>query len=144
VSYDDKKCKVYFNDRLVWHDGRESTTGLWVLLLRLKEAHLPDMANIVEAEATVHSSNVFVTTFKAALIQYLHQALFSPTESTLLHAIRNNQLRTWPVLTLHAVRKYLPETSAQTDKDHMKRQQQGIRSTKENQTLMMTRMYKKI
>ena len=33
VSYDDKKCKVYFKRKVVWHGGREPTTELWMLPL---------------------------------------------------------------------------------------------------------------
>ena len=37
----------------------------------------------------------------------------------------------WPGLTVKAVQKYLPYSSPATDKGHMKRQKQGIRSTKD-------------
>ena len=70
-------------------------------------------------------------TSKASLIQYLHQAAFCPPKATLLKALHNNQFVTWPSLTVKAVQKYLPESSPATDKGHMKRQKQGIRSTKE-------------
>jgi hypothetical protein len=70
-------------------------------------------------------------TSKEALIKYLHQCLFSPTKRTLLHAIENKQLTTWPGLTTRAVQKYLPDSAPATDKGHMKRQKQGIRSTRQ-------------
>ena len=70
-------------------------------------------------------------TSKASLVQYLHQAAFSPPKATLLKAVHNNQFVTWPGLTVKAVQKYLPDSSPATDKGHMKRQKQGIRSTKE-------------
>ena len=69
-------------------------------------------------------------TSKASLVQYLHQAAFSPPKATLLKAVHNNQFLTWPGLTVKAVKKYLPDSSPATDKGHMKRQKQGIRSTK--------------
>jgi hypothetical protein len=69
-------------------------------------------------------------TTKQELIQYLHQCLFCPPKRTLLKAIRNKQLSTWPDLTIEAVEKYLPASCPATDKGHMKRQAQGIRSTK--------------
>jgi hypothetical protein len=62
-------------------------------------------------------------------VQFLHQCLFSPPKITLLKAIENNQLATWP-LTAEAVKKYLPDKSPATDKGSMKRQRQGIRSKK--------------
>jgi hypothetical protein len=70
-------------------------------------------------------------TCKESLIKYLHQCLFSPPKRTLLKAIANNQFATWPGMTAKAVQQYLPESSPATDKGHMKRQKQGIRSTKE-------------
>ena len=69
-------------------------------------------------------------TSKRDLITYLHQCLFSPPKRTLLKAIHNNQLVTWPGLTTKAVSKYLDDDSPATDKGHMKRLRQGIRSTK--------------
>jgi len=90
VSYDDERCKVYFKNKLVWHGGREPTTQLWVLPLCPAQTALPNLHDIVSAEAQIHcANNAFVTTSKAALIRYLHQALFSPTKTTLLKAIRN-------------------------------------------------------
>ena len=44
---------------------------------------------------------------------------------------KNNQLATWPGLTVEAVQKYLPDSCPATDKGHMKRQQKGIISTKD-------------
>ena len=67
---------------------------------------------------------------KEEVIKFLHQCLFCPTKSTLLKAIRNNQLATWAGLTAEAVEYYLPESWPANDKGHMKRQQKGIRSTK--------------
>ena len=70
-------------------------------------------------------------TSKVRLVQYLHQAAFSPPKATLIKAVHNNPFVTWPGLTVKAVQKYLPESSLATDKGQMKRQKQGIRSKKE-------------
>ena len=69
-------------------------------------------------------------TSNASLIQYLHQAAFSPPKATLLKALHNYQFAMWPGLTAKAIQKYLPDSSPATDKGHMKRQKKGIRSTK--------------
>ena len=74
-------------------------------------------------------ANAYVMTSKEALIRYLHQCLFSPTKKTLVKAIENNQLTTWPGLTAEAVRKHLPDSAPAADKGHMKRQHKGIRYT---------------
>ena len=57
-------------------------------------------------------------------------AYSAPPKATLLKAIKNNQLATWPGLTYEAVEKYLPDSCPATDKGHIKRQRKGIRSTK--------------
>ena len=51
-----------------------------------------------------------------------------PPQPTLLSAIKNKQLESWPGLTTVAVKKYLAESPA-TFKGHMKRPQKGIRTT---------------
>ena len=78
-----------------------------------------------------YAANAYQMTPKAALIKYLHQCLFCPTKKTLLKAIKNNQLVTWPGLTSAAVENYLPDHAPATDKGHMRRQRKGIQTTKE-------------
>ena len=46
------------------------------------------------------------------MLQYFHACLFSPTKSTLLKAIQNGNLATWPALTHDNVHKYMDETTA--------------------------------
>ena len=78
-----------------------------------------------------YAHNAYAMTLKSSLVQYLHQAVFSSPKATLLKAVHNNPFMMWPGLTVKAVKKYLPDSSPATDKGHMKRQKQGIRSTKE-------------
>ena len=66
-----------------------------------------------------YANNTYAMTSKASLVQYLHQAAFSPPKATLLKALHNNQIVTWPVLTVKAVKKYLPESAPATDEGHM-------------------------
>jgi hypothetical protein len=75
------------------------------------------------------ANNVYQMTSKDALVKFLHQCLFSPPKRTLVKALDNQQLPTWP-LTKEAVVKYLPDHSPATDKGSMKRQRKGLRSTK--------------
>ena len=76
------------------------------------------------------SNNAYQMTSKEELIRYLHQCLFCPPKSTLLKATLRG-------LSTEAVQKYLPDSCPATDKGHMKRQQKGIKSTKDkiNNTL---------
>ena len=87
--------------------------------------------HLAERSKNHAANNVYQMSLKEEIIKYLHQCLFCPTKSTLLKDIKNNQLSTWPGLTAEAVEKYLPNSFPATDKGHMKRQQKGIRSTKQ-------------
>ena len=75
------------------------------------------------------AENAYAMTSKELLIRYLHQFLFSQTKKTVVKAIENNQLTTLPGLTADAVRKHLPDYAPATDKNHIKRQRKGVRST---------------
>jgi hypothetical protein len=132
VKYNDKTCHVYFNHKIVWIGQREPSTGLWVLPLNPTNA--PDPTNPTPADAATNpvANNAYTMTSKESLIKYLHQRLFSPPKRNLIKAINNNQFTTWPGLTAKAVQQYLPDASPVTDKGHMKRQKQGIRTTKMN------------
>ena len=63
------------------------------------------------------------------MLQYFHACLFSPTKSTLLKAIQNGNLATWPALTHNNVHKYMDETTA-TALGHLDQCRQGLQSTK--------------
>jgi hypothetical protein len=47
-----------------------------------------------------------------ALVHYLHKALFSPTKSAILQAVKDGHLITWPGLTEDAINKHLKLTPA--------------------------------
>jgi hypothetical protein len=65
---------------------------------------------------------------QGALVHYLHKALFSPTKSALLQAVKNGHLVTWPGLTEDAIHKHLKLTPA-TAMGHMNQRRQNIMST---------------
>ncbi len=68
-------------------------------------------------------------------IKYLYAAAGYPVKDTWVKAINAGNYTTWPGLTATAVRKHFPE-SDETQKGHMKRQRQGLRSTQKLQTTM--------
>ena len=68
------------------------------------------------------------------IIKYHHAAAGYPVKDTWIKAINAGNYTTWPGLTSEAVRKHFPE-SDETQKGHMKRQRQGVRSTKILKTL---------
>jgi hypothetical protein len=58
------------------------------------------------------ANNVYELRNTGALFHYFHKALFSPTKSALLQAVKNGHLVTWPGLTEHAINKHLKLTPA--------------------------------
>jgi hypothetical protein len=97
---------------------RDLDTGLWRINLRQdnQQIHQPVAKNVYELRNT------------GALVHYLHKALFSPTKSALLQAVKNGHLITWPGLTEDAIHKHLKLTPA-TAMMHMNQRRQNIRST---------------
>jgi hypothetical protein len=97
---------------------RDLDTGLWRINLR------QDNQYVHQAVA----NNVYELRNTGALVHYLHKALFSPTKSALLEAVKNGHLVTWPGLTEDAIHKHLKLTPA-TAMGHMNQRRQNIRST---------------
>jgi hypothetical protein len=97
---------------------RDLDTGLWRINLKQINNHIPEpIANILyELRST------------GSLVHYLHKALFSPTSSALLQAVKDGHLITWPGLAEDAINKHLNLTPA-TAMGHMNQRRQNIRST---------------
>ncbi len=62
-------------------------------------------------------------------IRYLHAAAGFPVKDTWIKAIKARNFNTWPTITPKTVQCYFPE-SDETQKGHMKKQCQGVRSTR--------------
>ena len=113
VSYDTKHLNVFYRGNVVWKDTRKQLTGLWVLPLKqIGKIAQPRTHNTDNHTA----NNAYQMTSKEEIIRYLYQCLFCPPKSTLLKAIKKNQLEIWPGLTTEAVQKYLPGSCPATDK----------------------------
>jgi hypothetical protein len=93
-------------------------TGLWRINLKQTNKHIPDP--IV--------NNVYELRNIGALVHYLQKALFSPTKSAMLQAVKDGHLITWPGLTKDVINKHLKLTLA-TSMGHMNQRRQNIRST---------------
>jgi hypothetical protein len=98
--------------------ARDLDTGLWRINLRKDNQQLQQSV----------ANNVYELRNTGALFHYLYKALFSPTKSALLQAVKNGHLLTWPGLTEEAIRKHLKLTPA-TAMGHMNQRRQNIRST---------------
>jgi hypothetical protein len=97
---------------------RDLYTGLWRINLKQDNNHIPDPI----------ANNVYDLRNTGALVHYLHKALFSPTKSALLQAVKDGHLITWPSLTKDAIHKHLKLTPA-TAMGRMNQRRQNIRST---------------
>jgi hypothetical protein len=98
--------------------ARDLDTGLWRINLRKDNQQLQQSVE----------NNVYDFHNTGALFHYLHKALFSPTKSALLQAVKNGHLVFWPGLTEEAIHKHLKLTPA-TAMGHMNQRHQNIRST---------------
>jgi hypothetical protein len=95
--------------------------GLWRINLRREhQQHTHEVAN-----------NVYELRNTGEFVNYLHKAMFSPTNTALLQAFKNGHLITWPGLTEQAINKHLKVTPA-TAMGHMNQHHQNIRSTSPN------------
>jgi hypothetical protein len=87
--------------------------------------------NLKQDNQQIHhpvANNVYELRNTGALVHYLHKALFSPTKSALLQAVKNGHLVTWPGLIENAINKHLKLTLA-TVMGNMNQRRQKIRST---------------
>jgi hypothetical protein len=97
---------------------RDLNTGLWRINLKQTNYHTREPI----------SNNVYELRNTGALVQYLHKALFSPTKSAMLQAVKDGHLITWPGLTEDAINKHFKLTPAKA-MVHMNQRLQNIRST---------------
>ncbi len=75
------------------------------------------------------ASNVYDLPSINQTVKYLHAAGGFPTKETWLKAINAGNVATWPTINSSIVRRHFPE-SDETAKGHMKKQRQGVRSTR--------------
>jgi hypothetical protein len=97
---------------------RDLDTGLWRINLRQDNQQIHQLV----------ANNLYELRSTCALVHYLHKALFSPTKSALLQAVKNGHLITGPGLTEDAIHKHLKITPATVLGD-MNQRHQNIRST---------------
>jgi hypothetical protein len=97
---------------------RDLDTGLWRINLKQDNNHIPEPI----------ANNVYELCNTGAFVHYLHKALFSPTKSELLQAVKDRRLIRWPGLTEEAIHKHLKLTPA-TAMGHMNQRRHNIRST---------------
>ena len=114
--------------------GYRDEQGLWRIPL-VADTNSEEKGMLIKDERfhaeAIH--NVYELPSMQQVVRFLHAALGFPTKQTLIAAINNGHLNTFPGLTAHNVSKHFPE-SDETQKGHMKQQRQGTRSTKPKMT----------
>jgi hypothetical protein len=119
VTFRNALVKICDSQELqIFNGARSSGTRLWQINLR-KEHQQPQHAV---------ANNVYELRNTGALVNYLHKAMFSPTKTALLQAIKNGHLVTWSGLTEKSINKHLKLTPT-TTLGHMSQRRQNIRST---------------
>jgi hypothetical protein len=96
---------------------KSNTEKLWTVLTETGE--------VVQEETHI----VYSLPSIPQTITHLHAAAGYPVKDTWINIIKVGNFVTWPGLTAATVRKHFPE-SDETEKDHIKKQHQGVRSTK--------------
>jgi hypothetical protein len=123
VTFKDASVTVCDSQKFQILSGpRDLDTGLWRINLKQdnQQIHQP-VAN-----------NMYALRNTRALVHCLHKALFSPTKSALLQAVKSGHLIYWPGLTEDAIHKHLKLTPA-TVMGHMNQRRQNISSTSKAQ-----------
>jgi hypothetical protein len=125
----------------IFHPGEEGATvhekGSVTITMRVPPPVLRGIKNNGDKLWTIASEhskprreethNVYSLPSIAQSIKYLHAAAGFPIKEMWLEAIKTGNYVTWPGLTTAAVRKHFPD-SDETQKGHMKKQSQGVRS----------------
>ncbi len=104
--------------------GWQDANGLWKLA-RVERIPIPAKRSKQEVVANVYSLPSIPQT-----IWYLHAAAGFPTKDPWIKAIKHGNYTMFPGITAKAVNKHFQE-SVETQKGHMKKQLQNVRSIKQ-------------
>ena len=112
ITLDKQVMSIQNNEELITRGTRNKNTGMWEVPLGPKKSK-----NVV--------NNILAQTSQSELAQYLHAALFIPTTSSLLNAIKQGFLKTWPGLTENLIKNHR-EKSRNTTMGHLHVRRQGL------------------
>jgi hypothetical protein len=123
----DNECSVIFTQYqvTVYRSGKDVIYGSRDPKSRLWRVNLKQKMNTKIAQCNhAHDNNN-----QKDLLNYLHDACFSPVKSTWIKAIKHGNLSSWPGLNEHSIEKYLSKSTS-TTKGHLNQQRQNARATK--------------
>ena len=107
------------------HGTRDNQTSLYMVPLKPKQNENMTELKIPECH---FAGSLYESKSKADLCTFLHLALWIPCTSTLISAIKNNFLSTWPGLTKQLVQEFLQKSEA-TVKGNIIQSYKGKQST---------------
>ena len=126
------------DDKEVLNGPRDRRTGLWTVDIPLAPpTETPSITpatqanlttDIMKNELLVANGVIRAKTTRSDLAKYHHASLGSPSESTIIPAIKAGFLKSFPGLDEDLVRKHLPK-SIETSLGHMTQSYQGTQST---------------
>ena len=117
------------NNKIIIEGDRDAITNLWLIPLdnnNKPDKQLKPQSTYIQVQ---HTANSAYRKKSASRLQVFHHAsLGTPVVTTLIRAINNNWLTSFPGLTATGIWKYLPK-STQTTLRHMHKVRQNIQST---------------
>jgi hypothetical protein len=117
VTFTQDQVTVSKNGKHLMYGSRDPKSRLW--RVNLKQKVEPEIVQCNHAHGNNNQKD---------LINYLHDACFSPVKSTWIKAIKNRFFSSWPGLNEHAVEKHLSKSTS-TAKGHLNQQRQNDRTT---------------
>ena len=120
----DITCKVHYRGKAVMQCSKCTTIGLWMIPLTNDTAQETMTPNAPADDITAQAHHMHQTSTNGETVQFYQQSLFSLPHATLLNAIKNHQLDTFPGL-VPSLLKQLPQSIA-TAKGHMHRNHEGF------------------
>jgi hypothetical protein len=145
VLFDDRKCDVVFQGKVILRGYKDPSTDLWTLPIptstvcpnNLTARPPPNVSCTarllqVNAPAIALASYTHSVRTRVTAVKFAHQSLCNPKISTLLKAVRKGFLKGCPNLSEKLILRYLNPSTA-TAEGHMKRPRHGIRSTRPTQ-----------
>ena len=129
VNVTDISCEVIVRGKPPIKCHKCATTGLWMMpLTATPETPPPSVSD--DQDSIAFAFHAHETSTQSELAQYHHQSLFSPPTVTVLNAVKNQQLDSFPGMT-EALLKHLPPSTG-TAKGHMHQTRSNVRSTRSN------------
>ena len=127
VVINDIACEIYYRGKPVIQCSKCIQTGLWMIPLVPDTEQGESKPNGPQDGASHQAHHVHQSSTKAETAQFYHQSLFSPPAVTLLKAVNNDQLNSFPGLVPALLKHLSPSTV--TAKRHMHKNRKGLRST---------------